>query len=565
MSLLEYSTRVDACAYGFEYKGRPCKKPWMLKSSMPLVRLERLCACNVPQIPCEGGGHVAKSARYTESMAKAAVRSLMKGLKISVSARASETDDDEDGAEPEVITMDDDEDDVLEEGDEPDMKDVFGSDDEDEDEEIETPNVPNTLPDLDTHVESPLNPVSQVEHEERGHYPKSPLCPICPLSDGPTHQHKRLRKREVGMMAIDLAGPMFPDRNGMRYFMVAVWIGWHNHKVLSIPFVELVSSRLAIEVYDALTRVVNRLENLVSDVLPSIEHGTNRMHSLRILRLHSDRASEFMGTVAKNWARHHNVHTTFTGAHSPQSNGRAENCIKTVKSMVRRALLSSSLPLEFWGLAARHSGEMLMSHNLRKAGDKKAEQPLPFGSLVAVRRLGKATSFKPFEKRGRLGRILLHETGSRRCFVLDGDNVIWKGFSARPVLDIEMSDGDTVPVEFSDAGWTRIRLVTGRHAWFNPDMGLFRLTPPTLMSDEPFEKVVEEEGLAESACVHAIVGTELSEHSDVCSELERSFPDVLVDHESDSPDVASEHEMARSDTAAWCASDVSPTENEEFN
>eukprot|EP00971_Amphidinium_carterae_P172623 3421826-Amphidinium_carterae.2 len=267
--------------------------------------------------------------------------------------------------------------------------------------------------------------------------------------------------------------------------MVAVWIGWHNHKVLSIPFVELDSSRLAIEVYHALTRVVNRLENFVSDVLPSIEHSTNRTHSLRILRLHSDRASEFMGIVAKNWARHHNVHTTFTGAHSPQ---------------VRRALLSSGLPLEFWGLAARHSGEMLRSHNLRKAGDKKAEQPLPFGSLVAIRRLGKAVSFKPFEKRGCLGRILFHETGSRRCLVLERDLESLK--------------------------------LTGRHAWFNPDMGLFRLTPSTLMTDEPFEKVVEEEGFAESAC-------------------------------SNSPDVASEYEMARSDTAAGCASDISPADDEE--
>eukprot|EP00971_Amphidinium_carterae_P151745 3007661-Amphidinium_carterae.3 len=96
LSSLPHSIRIDACAYGFQHKGKPCKKPWLLRSSMPLKRLERLCACTIPHIPCEGGGHVAKSARYTESMAKAAVRSLFRALRSQASANASETDDDED-------------------------------------------------------------------------------------------------------------------------------------------------------------------------------------------------------------------------------------------------------------------------------------------------------------------------------------------------------------------------------------------------------------------------------------------------------------------------------------
>eukprot|EP00971_Amphidinium_carterae_P312827 6217154-Amphidinium_carterae.1 len=366
------------------------------------------------------------------------------------------------------------------------------------------------------------------------------------------------------MMSIDLAGPLYPDRNDMRYILVAVWVGWHNHKVLSIPFVELVSSRLAVEVFEALTRIVNSLENLVSDALPSLEHATNRLHGLRILRLHSDRASEFVGVVARDWARKNGVHTTQTGAHSPESNGRAECCIRVIKSMVRRALVSTGFPLHFWGYAARHSAEILRSHNLRKAGDKKTEQPLPFGGLVAIRRPGGASTFKPFEKRGRIGRLVLHEVGTRRCFVVDDEDVIWKGFSARPVLDLDLEDTDTVPVEYSDAGWTRIRLITGRAAWFHPDMGLFRLTPPTLMEDIPFERLVETEALAENASLSESESSHqigVASNTCVVSETERMSPDALVVHESRSPDVDDSCETSRSDTDIACGSN--PKEDEE--
>eukprot|EP00971_Amphidinium_carterae_P296298 5885526-Amphidinium_carterae.1 len=87
-------------------------------------------------------------------------------------------------------------------------------------------------------------------------------------------------------------------------------------------------------------------------------HG-HRTDDMIGLRSHSDRATEFMGIVAKKWALHHNVYTTQTGSHSPESNGRAENCIRVIKPMVRRSLTSSGLPLGLWRYAVRHSAELL--------------------------------------------------------------------------------------------------------------------------------------------------------------------------------------------------------------
>eukprot|EP00971_Amphidinium_carterae_P146741 2908296-Amphidinium_carterae.1 len=97
MELLPFRTRVDACAYGFQHKGEPCKKPWLIRSSVSLPGLERLCTCSVPHIACEGGTHVAKSSRYTPQMVRFAIRALRKSMgKLSVSACASDTDTESD-------------------------------------------------------------------------------------------------------------------------------------------------------------------------------------------------------------------------------------------------------------------------------------------------------------------------------------------------------------------------------------------------------------------------------------------------------------------------------------
>eukprot|EP00971_Amphidinium_carterae_P337366 6474133-Amphidinium_carterae.2 len=298
LHLLPRKARVDGCSYGFTHGGRPCKKPWLIRSSVFLPGLERYCSCVEPHVSCEGGSHVSKSARYTEQMARAAVKSILKGMGGSVPVACGSETDTEDDSESDSIgfnrdgllddLLDDapampmvhaDGEDVLVQSDDEDdvattMSDMFGDGDDDSDDaEIVTNEKPLPEPEAERPQYAILNPEEQLAHEERGHYPKNPFCPVCQLADGPLHQHRKLRKNEVGMLAVDLAGPLYPDLNGKKYIVVAVWVGFHNHRSVSIPFVELVSSRLATEVFDALTKIVDRLENLVSPILPGIEHG----------------------------------------------------------------------------------------------------------------------------------------------------------------------------------------------------------------------------------------------------------------------------------------------------
>eukprot|EP00971_Amphidinium_carterae_P299706 5954551-Amphidinium_carterae.1 len=453
-------------------------------------------------------------------MTKASVKSILHGLRKLeriqqdlAFASASEVDsEDESEHELALIPQKTGEDQMLEHdvdvSDEDDeTRELFG---EDDDEEVPIDEMDASMPGVQPHESVPLNPESQLLHDE---IPQS------------------LGRSEIGMLAVDLAGPFYPDRTKRKYALVAVWVGCYSRKAVALPSVELVSSRLAVEIFSALTRVVNQLENLVSWVLPDVSHDRPRLNGLRIMHLHTDRASEFLGIVAEAWAKENKILATQTRGHSPESNGSTE----------------------FWGYAARHVGEILRAHNLKRAGDKLAGQPLPFGSVVAVRRFGEPQRFRPFESQGKLGKLILHETGTRRCFILDASNTIWKGYSLKPILDVSVEHGDFIPSEYIGEEWTRVKLVTGRHAWFHADNGLFRLTPPPILDDTPLERIVEDDG-------GGMVPSNVDYDLDILP-LSSDVPQAdSGSHEFTTPDVRPPHATSRS-TNEHCAE--TPTKNEE--
>eukprot|EP00971_Amphidinium_carterae_P352486 6492616-Amphidinium_carterae.3 len=110
-------------------------------------------------------------------------------------------------------------------------------------------------------------------------------------------------------------------------------------------------------------------------------------------------------------------------------------------------------------------------------------------------------SFGPFEPRGNLGRLILHEVGTRRCFILDQEGQVWKGFAARHVTEVEDCYDEFVPEEFASEGWSKVKLQNGRHAWLNVHNGLFRLTRPTLIDSDVLERVVEDGRIEEDSLV----------------------------------------------------------------
>ena len=62
-----------------------------------------------------------------------------------------------------------------------------------------------------------------------------------------------------------------------------------------------------------------------------------------IQRLHSDRGKEFLNHGLRRWCLVREVEKTTTSADSPQENGRAEACIGSLKSKIRRLLKGAEL------------------------------------------------------------------------------------------------------------------------------------------------------------------------------------------------------------------------------
>ena len=96
--------------------------------------------------------------------------------------------------------------------------------------------------------------------------------------------------------------------------------------------------------------------------------------------VHTDMGREFQGSF-KRWLRARGITFTTTPGDSPQSNGRAEVAVQSIKSMVRRTLLHSEASSEMWPWALRHINEVLRYQRI----DRPVDFP-PFMQKVMTRK-----------------------------------------------------------------------------------------------------------------------------------------------------------------------------------
>lgn len=72
---------------------------------------------------------------------------------------------------------------------------------------------------------------------------------------------------------------------------------------------------------------------------------------LPVVRLHADRAREFVSQELQNFARDRDLWCTYTAGDQAASNGRAEASIRTLKQQVRVIMQAAKAPPEYWPLA----------------------------------------------------------------------------------------------------------------------------------------------------------------------------------------------------------------------
>ena len=139
------------------------------------------------------------------------------------------------------------------------------------------------------------------------------------------------------------------------------------------------------------------------DVDPGIASILSELYALvgqkGVVRIHSDRAKEFL---AKNVSQHLNeagLHQTTTSGHDPAANGLAERMVGLLKEKVREFLVKGSVHVTYWPYLFGEAARVYRDQTLGKSW--QGELPYP-GEAVAVKVIDPA----PLEARAEPGVFL---------------------------------------------------------------------------------------------------------------------------------------------------------------
>ena len=130
--------------------------------------------------------------------------------------------------------------------------------------------------------------------------------------------------------------------------------------------------------------VASRKTKVVLEAVAEI-YGKVRAMGVPVLRIHTDRATEFQTPSFKKWVTDRSLTHTITAGDSPQENSRAEGAIARLRGLVRAQLKSSKTEKMYWPLALRHSSELMIRQQLRDVGIP-APGLLPFGLQALAKR-----------------------------------------------------------------------------------------------------------------------------------------------------------------------------------
>jgi hypothetical protein len=166
--------------------------------------------------------------------------------------------------------------------------------------------------------------------------PHDALCEACVLGKGvrgpfPSSQHKPTRPLEV--VHVDTAGKFAkPGVHREQYFVVIYdgYTGWR----------EVILVRYKWQIPEQLKHVLVRWMNQTGQ---------------RIKYLRSDRGSEFLNTTMSSWALSEGIVMQTSCPGTPQQNGAAERCVRTIKDRARAIMVGVKGSPALWSEAVVYS------------------------------------------------------------------------------------------------------------------------------------------------------------------------------------------------------------------
>ena len=171
-------------------------------------------------------------------------------------------------------------------------------------------------------------------------------------------------------------------------------------------------------------------------------YGRVRTMRLPILRVHTDRAREFSGSVFRACCEARDVYHTMTAGDDPASNARAEREVGWVKARARTLILAAKAVDHFWPLAVRQASEERLRMQVRRMGILTPSL-LPLGANVVVKtkiwhQREDPSGMKWPMKRARLwGPASDMSTGSGGYYVQDGDGRFFRTTAVHQVREEE--------------------------------------------------------------------------------------------------------------------------------
>ena len=229
--------------------------------------------------------------------------------------------------------------------------------------------------------------IEECPYHQMDHGVRDPHCDHCKRALGPLYHHKIVGNRHLPVFTFDFSGP-HPRKVNMAQYL-AVWSLGHMRLLWAFG----VESRQTSVVLPCLQSCFEDLRALTGGSRPPI------------LRLHSDKASEFLSPPIRAYLSQQGVRQTVNSGYDPQANGLAERWGGIVKVRATALLADVRLPPEYWSYACRWVA-YVHTHRVTEIPINKA---LPhFGDVVVIHQAFK----KPpsFENRGSTGVCLGHDT-----------------------------------------------------------------------------------------------------------------------------------------------------------
>ena len=124
----------------------------------------------------------------------------------------------------------------------------------------------------------------------------------------------------------------------------------------------------------------------VKHVLPALQilHARFRSLGIPMLRMHSDRAKEFISRPVRAWTAQVGMYQTVTSGDDSKSNGRCEAELGQWKRRLRLLLKSSGAPISEWPSVARHAMEERTRVQLKHLG-LEIPPMIPYNTRVMVK------------------------------------------------------------------------------------------------------------------------------------------------------------------------------------